>query len=142
MTSIIDRLNQEGGDIALSHAVIKEVPAVDEVGIHENIMPIEDDLVYAAIVPDVTDIKIKAGVDAFYLDYKLPETTLFNHVEIWYEARETDTGFDITNATKIYEGIASAFTYGTLDAEMNLYHKFWMVSVGKAIDSQKGRWGD
>ena len=140
MRSIVDKLNHEGEVTALNEAIIEEIPAVSELGVHENIMPVEDDIVHAALVPDVTELNVKSGVDAFYLDYKLPEVVLFSHIEIWYQARDSETGFDIANATKIYEGLASSFTHGVLEADIDKWHKFWVISIRKTIDSQKSRW--
>lgn len=82
-------------------------------------------------VPDPTNLQVVSELHTFKIEYDLPKDRRLEKVRIKVDANADDTLLSETNATVVYEGLSDNFTYQIPDANLDLFHQFWVESVTK-----------
>lgn len=90
---------------------------------------LDGNIVLAYSVPDPTSLTVKAETTSFTINYVRSTNRLLESVLITKDAQTNSGDLDEGNATEIYEGLASGYTYEIPVDDYTKWHQFWISSV-------------
>ena len=82
-------------------------------------------------VADASNVQCLAGPDTFTLHYDLPDDPFFDDVSIYVDANTVEASLSESTAIAagaIYTGTRTTYVYTIPEADVDKYHKFWIVT--------------
>jgi hypothetical protein len=87
-----------------------------------------DNITITNDTPDITNLRVQAGVGTFHLTWDLPEDPRFVEVNVFVDYDTVDTNL-AKPVTPIYSGNVNSFDYAIPSAYLDYYHQFWVEAV-------------
>lgn len=81
-------------------------------------------------VGDVQNFVVTAHYDFYELNFKLPDDYRLDRIEIRVAKSGAPTGMSEAGATLVYTGLTEHYLYSVPDADLNLYHQFFVKTIG------------
>lgn len=78
---------------------------------------------------DVTDLQINPSLEGFIVQWDNPDSKFYKAVNVYVDKNSVSSSLNRSNATLLYQGDATNYVYNVPNADIDLFHQFWVEVV-------------